>query len=93
MVAADDALAVQMASQSAPVWRVANAVFDEKALELRVDGNVVELERRAIELLGLLLRHAGEVVTKEEILEALWPNRIVTEASLTKCMTRLRQAL
>jgi non-specific serine/threonine protein kinase len=53
----------------------------------------VDLERRPLELLSLLLTHAGEVVTKEEILEAIWPGREVTEASLTKCVARLRQAV
>jgi non-specific serine/threonine protein kinase len=44
-------------------------------------------------LLALLLAHAGEIVTKDEIMEALWPSREVSETSLTVCMARLRQAL
>ena len=51
------------------------------------------MERRPLDLLSLLLAHAGEVVTKEEALDALWPGRDVTEASLTKCVARLRLAL
>ncbi|HEX4158580.1 MAG TPA: tetratricopeptide repeat protein [Rhizomicrobium sp.] len=79
---------------SAPlIWRFANAAFDEAALQLKLDGAAVEIERRPLELLALLLRHAGEVVTKDEILDTLWPDRVVTEASLTKCMARLRQVL
>ncbi len=35
----------------------------------------------------------GEVVTKNEILDALWPDRDISEASLTKCVARLRSAL
>src|SRR6202012_4919516 len=75
------------------LWRFGAAVFDEAALQLTIDGGAVDLERRPPQLLALLLHHAGEVVTKDEILAALWPDRIVTEASLTKCMTRLRQVL
>ncbi|HEX3666414.1 MAG TPA: tetratricopeptide repeat protein [Rhizomicrobium sp.] len=62
-------------------------------MQLTVGGARSEIERRPLELLVLLLRHAGEVVTKDEILDALWPDRVVTEASLTKCMARLRQVL
>jgi len=80
-------------AKPAGIWRFANVVFDEAALQLSRDGAPVEIERRPLELLALLLRHAGEVVTKDEILDALWPARVVTEASLTKCMARLRQVL
>jgi non-specific serine/threonine protein kinase len=78
---------------TAGLWRFGTATFDEAALQLTVDSLDVEVERRPLELLALLLRHAGEVVTKDEILSALWPDRIVTEASLTKCVARLRQVL
>lgn len=77
----------------AVLWRFGGTVFDEQALTLSVGGAEVELERRPLELLSLLLEHAGEVVTKDEILDALWPDREVSEASLTKCVARLRSAL
>jgi non-specific serine/threonine protein kinase len=74
-------------------WRFGESCLDEASLQLTVAGQAVELERRPLQLLALLLAHAGEIVTKDEILEALWPGREVSEASLTTCMTRLRQAL
>ena len=77
----------------AVLWRFGGTLFDEQALTLSVGGTEVELERRPLELLSLLLKHAGEVVTKNEILDALWPDREVSEASLTKCVARLRNAL
>ncbi len=79
--------------QVAGLWRFGPVIFDEAAPQLTIDGDAVEIERRPLQLLALLLHHAGEVVTKDEILAALWPDRIVTDASLTKCMTRLRQVL
>jgi len=75
------------------LWRFGNAAFDEQALTLSVAGAEVDLERRPLELLALLLEHAGEVVTKDEILDALWPDRDISEASLTKCVARLRSAM
>jgi non-specific serine/threonine protein kinase len=74
-------------------WRFGESCLDEASLQLTVARRPVELERRPLQLLALLLAHAGEIVTKDEILEALWPGREVSEASLTTCMTRLRQAL
>jgi non-specific serine/threonine protein kinase len=74
-------------------WRFADACFDEASLRLTLSGQPIDLERRPLQLLALLLVHAGEIVTKDEILEALWPDREVSEASLTTCMMRLRQAL
>lgn len=80
-------------ASSARVWRFANVEFDEAGLLLKVAGQPVALEHRPLELLRLLLHHSGEVVTKDEIFEAVWPGRVVTESSLTKCAGRLRQAL
>jgi DNA-binding response OmpR family regulator len=44
-------------------------------------------------VLAVLLRHAGEEVGKERLLQAGWPNRIVHENSLAKAIGRLRQVL
>lgn len=74
-------------------WRFDKTCFDEGSQLLTIDGQPVELERRPLDLLALLLGHAGEVVTKEEILDTIWSGRDVTDASLTKCVARLRQAL
>ena len=60
-------------------WRFGHAVFDVQALTLTVGDLEIELERRPLELLSLLLVHAGEVVTKDEILDAIWPDRDVED--------------
>jgi eukaryotic-like serine/threonine-protein kinase len=78
---------------STRIWRAGDIEFDESRRQLKVGGIPIELEARPRELFLLLLSHAGEVVTKEEILETVWPGRIVTDASLTKCVARLRQVL
>ncbi len=78
---------------STRIWRAGEIEFDESRRQLKLGGAPIELEARPRELFLLLLAHAGEVVTKEEILETVWPGRIVTDASLTKCVARLRQVL
>jgi DNA-binding winged helix-turn-helix (wHTH) protein/class 3 adenylate cyclase len=75
------------------IWKFGNAEFDERALELLVDGEPVELERKPLEVLRHLLWHAGEVVTRDELLDAVWPGRILSESVINKCVSRLREAL
>jgi non-specific serine/threonine protein kinase len=77
----------------AGAWRFGAAVLDEQVAELRVAGVRVDLDRSSYDVLLALLRHAGEVVTKDELLEAGWPGRVVSENSLAKAVSRLRQAL
>jgi non-specific serine/threonine protein kinase len=75
------------------IWRFGNVTFDEARWELRVDNAVQELEPKPLEMLGLLLRHAGEVVTKEELLGFLWPDVMVVEKVLTNAVSKLRRAI
>lgn len=75
------------------VWRFAGREFDEGRWRLTVEGQAVELEIKPLELLLELLRHAGEVLTKDELMEAVWPATIVVEGSLTTAISKLRKAL
>jgi DNA-binding winged helix-turn-helix (wHTH) protein/serine/threonine protein kinase len=78
---------------SGRVWRFAEFEFDESSRELRLDGTIVELESKPLEVLYQLLLHAGEVVTKEELLESVWPGVTVVEGSLATAVSKLRKAL
>ena len=78
---------------SGRVWRFAHFEFDESSRELRSSGAVVELESKPLEVLYQLLLHAGEVVTKEELLESAWPGVTVVEGSLATAVSKLRKAL
>ena len=42
--------------------------------------------------LGLLASKAGRTVSKEEILETVWPKTVVTEDSIIRCVSQLRKA-
>ncbi len=74
-------------------WLFGPAVVDEASLELSVDGRPVPLERKALQVLLHLLQHAGEVVTKDELLESVWPGRVLSETVLNRCISLLRKAL
>ena len=74
-------------------WSFGDVEFDEGRWQLSVDGSVVELERKPLDVLQYLLQHAGEAVTKEELLSVVWADRVVVEASLTNAVGKLRKAL
>lgn len=75
------------------VWRFAGCEFDGLRYELRVGGQVVEMERRPLDLLRYLLVKHGEVAKKEELLDAVWPGVLVVDASLATAVSKLRKAL
>ena len=53
----------------------------------------MRLEPKAVELLVFLAQRRGEVVSREELLTALWPGVIVGDNALTQVVTKLRKAL
>src|SRR6185436_11673715 len=53
----------------------------------------VPLEPKAFDLLVLLLERAGQVVTKQEILDTVWRQTAVTDNALTRIVANLRKAL
>src|SRR6185436_4145790 len=53
----------------------------------------VELTPKLLDLLIHLLEHAGSLVTKEDLLNALWPDANVTENALAQAVSELRQAI
>ena len=53
----------------------------------------VELSARAFDLLGVLLEHPGEVVSKDALFAAVWPDVVVEENTLQVHISALRKAL
>ena len=60
---------------------------------LRRNGTELPLRPKSFALLQYLIIHAGRLVTKDELLSEIWPNVIVTEDSLTRCISEARAAL
>lgn len=74
-------------------WRFANVQIDAATREVRVHGEVVDIEPKPYQLLMLLLERAGEVVTAEEILAAVWTGRVVNNATIPNNIAKVRRAL
>src|SRR5690242_7914754 len=68
---------------------------DVSAGQLRRDGIRVKLGHQPFRILVLLLQRAGEVVTREELRQQLWPENTFVgfEAGLNTAIKRLRTAL
>jgi predicted ATPase/DNA-binding winged helix-turn-helix (wHTH) protein len=60
---------------------------------LERDGVPVELGGRALDILITLVRLAGEVVSKTDLLSRVWPDTVVAEGSLRVHIASLRRAL
>jgi len=58
-------------------------VFDTERRELQRAGEPVKLRRKVFQVLAYLLAHRDRVVSKQELLEHLWPDQFVGEATLT----------
>src|ERR1043165_2816955 len=60
---------------------------------LRSGAREVRLTPKALALLSFLAERAGEVVSKDELFAAVWPETTVGDAALVTCIQELRKAL
>src|SRR5687767_4438115 len=72
--------------------------FDSVVVEIRSGrvtngGTVVELEPKAYALLLVLLSRPGELVTKQDLLDVVWPDVFVTDNAVSRVVAQLRRAL
>src|SRR6267154_3284596 len=69
--------------------------LDLRAGELRKEGRVVRLQEQPLRVLSLLLERSGEVVTRDELRQNLWPadTFVDFDHGLNSAVARLRQAL
>ena len=75
------------------VFRFEGFTLDAGRRELRRGAATVDLRPKCLDLLTCLLRRAGQVVTKNELMEQVWLDLVVTDESLTRCISDIRQAL
>jgi len=64
-----------------------------KRLLLVEGGEEVPLMPKAFDILHYLVGHPGEVVEKDALMSAIWPDRIVEENNLTQNISALRRVL
>src|SRR6516162_8944697 len=67
-------------------------VDSEKEI-LQRDGKSIPLQPKTFQILLVLIRHDHEVVTKDDLMKAVWPDTFVEEANLSRNIFMLRKAL
>jgi Tol biopolymer transport system component/DNA-binding winged helix-turn-helix (wHTH) protein len=81
---------------SAPSYnrhRFGNVVVDSSNLRVTVDGEPRALEPKSFRLLQFLIENRGRVVSKEEILQAVWAGSFVSDNALTRAIAQVRKAI
>lgn len=74
-------------------WRFGAFELDEERRELRLRKREVVVEPLVFDLLVELVRERERVVTKDELLDSIWPGTIVMEGSLQRAISLARSAL
>ena len=78
----------------AETFQLGAHVFSLKTGELRdASGAVAPLRRQSADVLSHLLRHAGEIVSKEALFGTVWAGSAVTDDSLVQCISEIRRRL
>lgn len=76
------------------IVRFADFEFDRDRAELRgSDGGMIKLRTKTFEMLALFTANAGRVLSKQQLMEAVWPDVHVGEDNLFQCIRELRLAL
>jgi len=82
-----------MSGQTRHLYTLGPFVLDADQRLLLRDGTPVPLAPKAVETLLLLVRNAGRLVEKDDLMKEVWPDAFVEEGNLTKNIFVLRQAL
>lgn len=74
-------------------YRFGDFVLDTTRAQLLRDGREIALRPKSFDLLRYLVAHPDRLILKDELMAELWPNVVVTDDSLTRCISEVREAL
>lgn len=77
----------------ATTYRFGPCELDEARRSLSAHGAEIRLQPRVFDLLCYLVRHRERVVTKDELLDTLWPGTVVVDNALQRVVSLARAAL
>jgi DNA-binding winged helix-turn-helix (wHTH) protein/tetratricopeptide (TPR) repeat protein len=89
----DSAPPVRMASGAAALYRFGEFTLDAGRAQLNRGDSTVALRPKTFDVLACLVRNAGRTVGREELMQAVWRDVIVSDDSLVQCIVELRSAL
>ena len=73
--------------------RFGDCELSVERIELRRDGEIIDVEPQVFDVLAYLLRHRERVVPKTELLDQIWGNRFVSESALSSRIKSARRAV
>src|SRR6516162_9028872 len=82
-----------MGLQTARLFEFENFLLDERERQLLRNGEPVPLTPKAFDTLVLLLENGGHAVEKDALMQRVWPDAFVEEATLAQNIRTLRKAL
>jgi TolB-like protein/DNA-binding winged helix-turn-helix (wHTH) protein/Flp pilus assembly protein TadD len=82
-----------MLERAAKTYRFGGFTLDLSRGSLEGERGKIELRPKSFDVLRYLVEHPDRLISKDELLEAVWPNVHVTEDSLTRCVSEVRTAL
>jgi TolB-like protein/DNA-binding winged helix-turn-helix (wHTH) protein len=86
--------APEIEPKSAETITFRDFIFLTKSKELRTgEGKAVNLRSQTAEVFSVLAARSGEIVSKDALMKAVWPDTFVTDDSLTQCIADIRRAL
>jgi DNA-binding winged helix-turn-helix (wHTH) protein/tetratricopeptide (TPR) repeat protein len=74
-------------------WAFGDCVLSEELFQLRRAGRVIRLEPKVFHVFRFLVENRERVVTKAEILDAVWPGEAITESVLPRSVAVIRRAV
>lgn len=76
------------------VWRFDRFTLDPgSGVLLAADGAELPLRPKSFAMLQLLVESGGQLVSRDAIMTAIWPDVFVTDDSITQCIGEIRRAL
>ncbi|WP_266180223.1 ATP-binding protein [Dyella humicola] len=76
-----------------PAFAFANVVVDAWAHRVTRDGREITVEPKAFAVLLKLLAHPGQLIGRDDLLDAVWGHNFVTPSTLSRVIAHLRRAM
>jgi DNA-binding winged helix-turn-helix (wHTH) protein/class 3 adenylate cyclase/tetratricopeptide (TPR) repeat protein len=74
-------------------YRFGDYTFDTSRWELRRAGRLIKLRPKVFDVLHHLIAHRDRVITRQELLDHLWPRQFISDTTLNSCIREARQAV
>jgi TolB-like protein/cytochrome c-type biogenesis protein CcmH/NrfG len=80
-------------ARDGPAFRFANFEIDVARQELRRAGDLIPVEPQVFDLLVHLVRNRNRIVSREELIDAVWKGRVISEATLSSRVSAVRRVI